>query len=79
MDEQDMPTWNDILVEARASLSSARSSLSDAGGHLRSDWRPAGTALSDGEADARIRAVELIGQAKGLIDRAKGALEGARR
>src|SRR5262249_43404857 len=78
VEEHELPTWNDILGSTLAELDHARNGLSDAASWLRSDWRPLGSALSEGAGDARLRAVDLIGQAKTLIDQAKGALHEAR-
>ncbi|PWV71430.1 hypothetical protein SAMN05421630_115133 [Prauserella marina] len=52
----------------------AREALGDARDHLASDWRPAGSALSDLEAEARVAARDRIAEAKMLIDQAKTAL-----
>jgi hypothetical protein len=79
MHEQDLPTWNDLIGLAFEDLHTARVSLSDARDHLHSDWRPLGTAITSQEADARSRALSLIGQAKTLIDQAKNALYDAER
>jgi hypothetical protein len=79
MQEHELPTWNEIVASALSELDTARNGLSESASWLRSDWRPLGTALPDGAGDARIRAMELIGQAKNLIDQAKGALYDARR
>lgn len=79
MHEHELPTWNDIVASALGELDTARTGLSEAASWLRSDWRPLGSPLPDGAGDARIRAMDLIGQAKGLIDQAKGALHDARR
>ncbi|GAA1328470.1 hypothetical protein [Pseudonocardia xinjiangensis] len=79
MNEQNLPTWNDILHNTRASLTTARTSLADARDHLSSDWRPVGTELAQHETDARTCAFELIGQARALIDQAKNVLYDAQR
>ncbi len=79
MQEHELPTWNDIVASALGELDTARNGVSEAASWLRSDWRPLGSALPDDAGDARIRAMELMGQAKALIDQAKGALYDARR
>lgn len=79
MHENELPTWNDIVEHALAELNRSRDGLSEAASWLRSDWRPLGSPLPDGAGAARIRAMDLIGQIKGLVDEAKGALNDARR
>ena len=78
MREHELPTWNDIVSGALGELDRSRDGLSEAASWLRSDWRPAGTALSAEAGEARAEARRLIGQAKALIDQAKGALYEAR-
>ncbi|QXJ27062.1 hypothetical protein AGRA3207_007859 (plasmid) [Actinomadura graeca] len=79
MQEHQLPTWNDIVGSALGELNTARNGLSEAAAWLRSDWRPLGTPLPGGTGDARAEVFELIGQAKALIDQAKGSLYRARR
>ncbi|MFI0454535.1 hypothetical protein [Actinomadura sp. 6N118] len=79
MQEHQLPTWNGIVDNALGELDASRNGLAEAASWLRSDWRPLGSPLPDSAGDARIRAMELIGQAKGLIDEAKGELYDARR
>jgi hypothetical protein len=79
MEEHELPTWNDIVASALGELDTASTGLSDAADWLRSDWRPLGSELPDGAGDARVRTMDLIGQAQKLIDQAKGELYGARR
>jgi len=79
MQEHELPTWNGIVDHALDELDGARNGLSEAASWLRSDWRPLGTDLPDGAGDARAEAMDLIGQAKALVDQAKSALHGARR
>lgn len=78
MQEHELPTWRDIATNALTELDHSRNGLSEAGSWLRSDWRPLGTALPGRAGEARQRAVDLIGQAKALIDKAKGELYQAR-
>lgn len=79
MQEHELPTWNEIVANALDELDTARHGLSESASWLRSDWRPLGTELPDGAGDARSRAMDLMGQAKALIDQAKGELYDARR
>lgn len=79
MREHELPTWNGVVDNALDELNRSRVALGDARDWLASDWRPLGSPLPDGAGDARMAALELIGQAKGLIDQAKGALHEARR
>ena len=72
-----LPTWNEILASALAELDQARGGLSESASWLRSDWRPVDTALSPAAGRPAWKAMRLIGQAKGLIDQAKGAFHGA--
>jgi hypothetical protein len=76
--EHELPTWNEIVSAALDELDRSRDGLSEATSWLRSDWRPAGTALSAEAGDARAEARRLIGQAKELVDQAKDALGQAR-
>jgi hypothetical protein len=78
MQENQLPTWDEIVMKALAELDNARNGLSEAASWLRSDWRPLGSSLSDGAAAGRTGGLELIGQAKALIDQAKGEMYRAR-
>ena len=79
MQEHELPTWNEILRHALNSLDTARGATSEARDWLNSDWRPAGTSLTDAAAVARVEVFKLIGEIKGLIDQAKGHLYDAER
>jgi hypothetical protein len=79
MQEHQLPTWNDVVDKALGELDTARNGLSEAASWLRSDWRPLGSALPDGAGEARSEVLDLIGQAKALIDQAKGQLHEAHR
>lgn len=74
MKEHELPTWDDIVDRALNSLNSSRNALSEARDWLRSDWRPLGSPSPDAAADARSDVLELVGEAKALIDRAKETL-----
>jgi hypothetical protein len=73
MRDEELPTWPQIAKNTVAELDRSRDGLSEAGSWLRSDWKP-GTVLTDAQADGRILARRLIGEAKELIDQAKQAL-----
>lgn len=77
MKAHELPTWNEILGQARDSLDIARNAASDAASWMRSDWRPVGSSLTDEAADARTELFEIVGQIKALVDQGKDALERA--
>lgn len=77
MKEHELPTWRQMNHLARGHFDAARNELSTARDWLKSDWQPLGSALPPGAGDARHRALQLIGEAKDLIDEAKGVLSGA--
>lgn len=74
MQDDRLPTADDILGRALGELDHARGALSDARDELKSDHRPLGTPLPAGHADARSTALRDIGTAKDAIDHAKSAL-----
>jgi hypothetical protein len=67
-----LPTASEMFAEARVRLDDAYALLGDAEDWLRSDWRPLGSALTDGQAEDRIRMRREIAAAKTAINRAKG-------
>ena len=78
MREHELPTWNEIVDNAIASLDKARGGLSETRDWLGSDWRPLGSPLPDGAGQARVEVGRLLAAAKALIDEAKGHLYEAR-
>lgn len=69
-----LPTPAEILANAAASLESAVRSLSDGRDWPASDWRPAGTSLTDEQAAARSTARTAIAAAKRELAPALDAL-----
>jgi hypothetical protein len=67
-----LPTQAEMFEHALAELDKARNSLSDARDWLNSDWRPVDSPLPPPAGTARAEMQDLIGQAKALIDQAKG-------
>jgi hypothetical protein len=67
--EVGMPAFEQVLDQARAHLSAARD-------ELRSDWAPGKGPDTNEQAGARLDALDLIGQAKAAIDRAKRGRHG---
>lgn len=57
-----LPTWETICRNASLCLSDARD-------WLHSDWAP-GTELTDEQAEGRMEAMRLIGEAKAALDKA---------
>lgn len=74
MREHELPTWNEIIANAGASLHAARVSASEAANWMRSDWRPVDTSLSDEAAAARTELFTIVGKIKQLVDQGKDAL-----
>ena len=72
----ELPTWAEIESHALRHLHAARTEMSEVRDWLRSDWRPAGTPLSDADAAARTEVLRIAGEVKNLIDQAKNALYG---
>lgn len=69
----------DMFLNALAELDTAYRALGDAQDWLRSDWRPAGTSLTDAQGDARSVMQDAIADAKTAINRAKDAADRAGR
>ncbi len=72
-----LPTRPEMMANALASLRQAQSALSDARDWLNSDWRPAGTALTDAQADARSTTRRVVGECKVALTEAQDALSAA--
>ena len=73
MQENQLPTWEQIAGNATQALNAARSSLSDARDWLHSNWEP-GSLRPQDHPEVRADVYKLIGDAKTLIDQAKQAL-----
>ena len=73
--DTQLPTWAEIENHALHHLDTARNEMSEVRDWLRSDWRPLGSPLPDGAADARREVLRIVGEVKGLIDQAKGILQ----
>jgi hypothetical protein len=67
-----LPTREEMFANADASLTRALDALDSAADWLRSDWKPVGSALTDAQADPKVRMFDAIGEAKAAINRAKG-------
>jgi hypothetical protein len=72
----DLPTWPEIKGHALGHLNAARNEMSEVRDWLNSDWRPVGSPLTDAEAEAKHKALRIVGEVKKLIDEAKGILHG---
>lgn len=72
-----LPTAAQILDRARADLAGARDRLSEAAAWLRSDWTPAGSALTGPQAHARRTGFNKIVAATAAIDAALRAIDQA--
>lgn len=72
--DSELPTWGEIENHALSHLHSARNEMSEAQLWLRSDWRPAGSPLTDAAAEARSEVLRITGEVKRLIDQAKGII-----
>lgn len=77
MADSSLPTWGEIEAHALRHLHAARNEMSEVRDWLNSDWRPAGSPLSDADAAARRQVLWTVAEVQGLIDQAKGALERA--
>ena len=73
--DSELPTWDEIESRALRHLGTARNEMSEVRDWLRSDWRPLGSPLPDGTADARSEVLRIAGEVKNLIDQAKGLLQ----
>lgn len=69
-----LPTMEEILSRTLAELDQSRWHLSEAGNWLRSDWAKQPTRR---QVEAKNEVQDLLGEAKGLIDRMKSAIYGA--
>jgi hypothetical protein len=69
--EQNLPTVEEMFQRVEACLTEAYWALGDAQDWLRSDWRPVGASLTDGQAEDRLRMRSEIGVAKEAINRAR--------
>ncbi|MEU4673928.1 hypothetical protein AB0F91_39735 [Amycolatopsis sp. NPDC023774] len=78
-DDDQLPTWNELLLAAISDLAAAEARLSDAGDRLNSDRRPVDDELSNREEIAQAEVWLLIRSAKAAIDDAKNRLWGAQR
>ena len=74
--ESQLPTWDEIKTRALHHLDAARSEMSEVRDWLNSDWRPAGTPLTEADARARTDVLRIVGETKNLIDQAKSAIYG---
>lgn len=74
MQETKLPTYEEIEQHALKHLDQARNEMSEVRDWLRSDWRPLGSPRPEGGAEARDEVMEVIGEVKELIDKAKRAL-----
>jgi hypothetical protein len=74
MQEHELPTYAEIERHALNHLDRARNEMSQARDWLRSDWRPLGSPRPDGAAEACEQVMDIVGQVKQLIDKAKTAL-----
>jgi hypothetical protein len=74
--DSQLPTWGEIKTHALHHLDAARNEMAEVRDWLRSDWRPAGTPLSDADGRARAEVLRVVGEVKDLIDQAKSALYG---
>lgn len=74
---RSLPTRDEMIRNALASLDDARRALSDARDWLASDWRPLGSELTPAQADARTTTRRVIGVCKDEIDTATNALHRA--
>lgn len=66
-----LPTRAEMFAHALEALEHASCSLSDARDWLKSDWRPAGSSLSDAGARARRLGLEYVSDVKGEIEEVK--------
>jgi hypothetical protein len=73
--DSNLPAWAEIERRALGHLHASRTELTDVQDWLRSDWSPAGSELTDAQAEARSEVKRLVGQAKVLIDQAKRLLQ----
>lgn len=73
--ESELPTWAEIESHALRHLDAARNEMSEVRDWLNSDWRPAGSRLTDPAANARAEVLRAAGEVKDIIDRAKRLLE----
>lgn len=73
--DSNLPTWDEIEAHALDHLDKARNEMSEVRDWLNSDWRPLGSPLTDGAADARSEVLRIVGQVKDLIDQAKDMLQ----
>ena len=76
MGDGSLPTWAEIEAHAIRHLHAARNEMSEVRDWLNSDWRPAGSTLTPAAADARREVLQIVGEVKEAIDRAKGILHG---
>lgn len=74
MQEHELPTYTEIEKHALEHLDNARNEMSEVRDWLRSDWRPFGSPRPAGADDASEEVMRIVGEVKGLIDRAKEAL-----
>lgn len=74
--DSHLPTRERMLTEAHASLRRAMAELGDALDWLRSDWQPAGTELTPGQATERERLRQAAVAARIVL---RDALEGRTR
>lgn len=74
---RSLPTRDEMIRNALASLQEARRALSNARDWLASDWRPLGSELTPAQADARTTTRRVIGVCKDEIDTATDALHQA--
>ena len=77
MQEQELPTKQEMFRRALMCVDEAYASLGDASDWLRSDWRPLGSALSDEQGHARSAVFDQIGQAKNQLNEIKLRLNAA--
>ncbi|RZU46523.1 hypothetical protein EV385_6597 [Krasilnikovia cinnamomea] len=66
-----LPTRDQMIGNALQEINRAYAALGDAADWLRSDWQPAGSSLTDAQAETRDRLQTAITEAKAAINRAK--------
>jgi len=71
MRDDELPTRQEIFLNALDELSTAYRALGDAADWLRSDWQPVGSSLTDAQGDAKSKLYDAIGEAKAVINQAK--------
>lgn len=69
-----LPTIEQMFASAHQCLDNAYRELGDAADWLRSDWQPAGAALTTEQAEAKTAMFEAITTAKNAINQAKNTV-----